>query len=84
MIERSIIVASNLEARPAALFVQLAGKFKSSIKININNKHSNAKSIMGIISLGIMQGDVAVLSAEGEDANEALDELEKFLTSEKH
>lgn len=84
MVEKTIVVASNLEPRPAALFVQLAGRYKSSIKINVNNKFSNAKSIMGIISLGIMEKDVVTLNVEGEDENEAIAELERFLTSEKH
>lgn len=79
MVEKSVVVASNMEARPAALFVQLAGKFESSIKISIDNKFSNAKSIMGIISLGVMKDDLAILSAEGSDAEEAIDALEKFL-----
>ncbi len=79
MTEQIISVASSLEARPAALFVQTANKFTSSIKIKIDNKVVNAKSIMGIISLGILDGHVVTITADGADEEQAVSELEKFL-----
>lgn len=79
MTERTVAVAASLEARPAALFVQAASRFACSIKLGINNKVINAKSIMGIISLGILDGNVVTIMAEGEDEAEAVGELERFL-----
>lgn len=79
MIEQSVLVATSLEARIAALFVQTASKFNSSIKVNIESKTVNAKSIMGIISLGIIEGKPVKIIADGEDEKQAVDELCKFL-----
>ena len=79
--EETITVIASLESRPAALFVQAASKFSSHIQVNIDNKTVNAKSIMGIISLGILDGQEVVIKAEGEDAKQAISELKKFLTT---
>ena len=81
MIERTITVNACMEARPSALFVQAASKFKSTIYVTIDNKTVNGKSIMGIISIGIREGQQVVLTADGEDAQVAIDELDKFLSS---
>ena len=80
MIEQSISVISSLEARHAALFVQTASKFSSNIKIKIEDKIVNAKSIMGIISLGILDGNIVTIIADGEDESQAIMELERFLS----
>ncbi len=79
MIERTLSVKSSLEARPAALFVQTASKFASHISVKMGNKTANAKSIMGIISLGVLDGQELCLLAEGTDAEEAVAELASFL-----
>jgi len=84
MVEKKVLVKTNLEARSAALFVQLAGKFQSGTKIAMGNKYSNCKSIMGMISLGILEGSEVVISADGNDEDQALKELCGFLESEKH
>ena len=81
MVEYTMTVASSLEARPAALFVQTASKFKSHIDVCIDNKTVNAKSIMGMISLGILDGHTVKLIANGEDAQQAIDELKRFLSA---
>lgn len=81
MIEQTISVVRSLEARPAALFVQTASKFKSNILVKIDNKVANAKSIMGIISMGILEGQSITIVAEGEDEDSAVAELQKFLGS---
>lgn len=80
MIEQTVPVATSLEARPAALFVQTASKFASSIHVKIDDKVVNAKSIMGIISLGILNGQVLTIIANGEDENQAVAELKNFLS----
>lgn len=79
MKERNVIVKSSLEARPAALFVQTASKFSSAIHVNIGNKTVNAKSIMGVISLGILDGQEVRLVADGVDEEDAIIDLDFFL-----
>ena len=81
MTEQVVSVLTSLESRPAALFVQTASKFSSDIHVRIDSKTVNAKSIMGIISLGIMDGQDVTLAAEGEDEKQAVSELKKLLTS---
>lgn len=73
-------LASGLEARPVALFVQAASQFQSNIYVTVQNKKVNAKSIMGMMSLGVIEGEFIVISAEGEDELEAVEALEKYLT----
>ena len=79
MTEKSIIVKKTLDTRNAALFVQTASKFKSNVKIEIDNKKVNAKSLMCIISLGITEGCKVKLTAEGEDAQAAVEEIAEVL-----
>jgi len=81
MLEKEINVLSSLEARPASLFVQTASQFSSDIKVKIDDKIVNAKSIMGIISLGIIEGQVITIIANGEDEEKAVDAIEKFIKS---
>ena len=81
MPERSVVIASShgLHARPAALFTQTAAKAGLPIKVTKGDRTVDASSILGVISLGIDHGDEVVLSADGEGASEALDELEALL-----
>ncbi len=83
MFEKVIKVDSGLEARSVALFVQTASKFISKTQIQVDNKKANAKSIMGIISLSISDGENVIISAEGEDEEQAVCELIKFLKDNK-
>ena len=71
----------GLTARPAALFVQVSSKFNSRIWVEVDSKKVNAKSIMGIISLGIGQDDEITITAEGNDQAEAMDALTKLIDS---
>lgn len=73
---------TGLHARPAALFVQIAGKFISSVWIAKDDKKVNAKSIMGLMSLAISQGTEVMIGAEGEDEQLAVKELIDFITSD--
>ena len=79
MSKNEVLVKRVFEARPAALFVQLAGKFQSEIKIGVGNKKTNCKSLMGVIALGVTEGVNVVLTAEGADAEAAIKELSEFL-----
>lgn len=72
---------TGLHARPAALFVQIAGKFTSSVWICKGEKKVNAKSIMGLMSLAISQGSEVIIGAEGEDEVLAVKELMDFIAS---
>jgi phosphotransferase system HPr (HPr) family protein len=67
--------AVGLHARPAALFVQTANKFQSSITVKNGAFCANAKSILHILTLGAEQGSVITVTAEGEDAEQALEAL---------
>ena len=82
--EKNVVITNEtgLHARPASQFVQKAGKFKSVIKIVFEDKEVNAKSIMGVMSLGISQGKEITLKADGEDEIEAVNQLEKFIKTE--
>lgn len=74
---------NGLEARPAALFVQIASKYESHIAVIVNEKQVNAKSIMGMMSLGTIKGQEIEIKAEGEDEKEAVEALVKFLSEQE-
>jgi phosphocarrier protein len=78
---RKIVLRNEvgLHARPAALFVQAANKFLSDIYIELNGKKVNGKSIMGVMSLGVFQGEEITIIARGEDEKEAVEELAELL-----
>ena len=79
MFEKEVVVEKMLDTRLAAMFVQTASKFKRNVKIEIDNKKVNAKSLMCIISLGITEGCKVKLTAEGEDAQAAVEEIAEVL-----
>lgn len=81
MVERCVFVKSFLEPSTVALLVQAASKFKSRLSLVIGEKTANAKSIMGIISLNMQEGQSLTIISEGEDADEAVLVLERFFTS---
>ena len=75
MAEKKVIINSSLDARQAAFFVQTASKYDCRIQVMIDDKKINAKSIMGTIALGMIEGILAVITAEGSDAEQAVNEL---------
>ena len=83
MIKKPITVqlASGLEARPVALLVQVASQYQSKIYVETENKKVNAKSIMGMMTLGLNAGESVVVSAEGTDEQAAIENIEKYLSS---
>ena len=85
LIKKELIVKNKqgLHARPAAIFVQVANKFDSRITVRRDAEEVNGKSIMGILMLGAEQGSLIVLEADGADAEQALEELEKIITNEE-
>lgn len=82
MTKRSVQIQlkNGLEARPVALLVQEASKYDSTIYIQSGEKKVNAKSIMGMMSLGLDNGEVLDVSAEGTDEEDAVVGIEDFLS----
>lgn len=74
-----IKLQNGLEARPVAMLVQVASKFESRIYLEFTGKKVNAKSIMGMMSLGLDNGDQVMVTAEGTDEEAAVDAIEKYL-----
>jgi phosphocarrier protein HPr len=74
----TILNRAGIHARPASLIVQTAQQFTSSIWLEKDNVKINAKSIMNILTLGATYQTVMILSAEGPDEVEAVDELGKI------
>ncbi len=81
--EMTIALKGGLEARPIAELVQVASKYDSRIYIELGTKRVNAKSIMGMMSLELDNGDEMTVSADGADETDALREIEGFVTNVK-
>lgn len=81
MIEKSIKIQLNggLEARPVAILVQVASQHESSVYIKSEGKKVNAKSIMGMMTLGLHEGKEVMIWAEGEDEEEAAQKVAIYL-----
>jgi phosphocarrier protein len=69
----------GLHARPAAKFVQVANKFRSKVSVKKEEQLVNGKSIMGLMMLAAAKGSKLVIEAQGEDAEEAVDNLEQLI-----
>ena len=78
----TIQIASGLEARPVALLVQVASQYESKIYVEDGSRKVNAKSIMGMMSLGLSTGESIVVSAEGSDEQAAIENIERYLRSD--
>lgn len=81
MIEKSVQIKleGGLEARPVAVLVQVASQYDSSVYIQSANKKVNAKSIMGMMGLGLAMGETVTVIAEGNDEEAAVEGIEGFL-----
>jgi phosphocarrier protein HPr len=77
-----IINREGLRAKSAAAFVQVASRFSSQIIVEKNNKKINAKSIMGVLSLGVAPGEPIHLVANGADEKEAVAALSALIKNE--
>lgn len=76
----TINIPNGLEARPVALLVQVASQYDSNIYIETDSKKINAKSIMGMMSLGLTVGEQVTVVAKGEDEDAAIENIEKYLS----
>lgn len=77
MLSKEVVVNNQvgLHARPATFFIQKSNEFKSSIWVEKNNRRVNAKSLLGVLSLGITKGTQITIIADGTDEQEAVDAL---------
>lgn len=80
MIEKALTITPKLglHARPAAMFVQAAGRFKSTIMVSKDGVEINGKSVMGLLLLAAEHGSKIILKAEGPDEKLAIETLEKL------
>jgi len=81
MISREVTVRSSvgLHARPATFFIQKANTYKSSIWVEKDERRVNAKSLLGILSLGVTEGTAITLLADGDDEEAALNGLTEMI-----
>ncbi len=71
----------GLHARPATFFIQKANEYKSSIWIEKDERRVNAKSLLGVLSLGIVKGSSINIIADGTDEKEAVGTLVELISS---
>ena len=74
----------GLHARPATFFIQKANSYRSSIWVEKDDRRVNAKSLLGVLSLGVVGGMTVTLMADGEDEKEAIKALASFIETELH
>lgn len=81
--EKQVVIQNEtgLHARPASIFVAEAGKFQSEILIEYNGKRVNAKSILGLLTLGVTKGQTITIVTQGPDEESALTTLTKLVES---
>ena len=77
MVSKYVTIVNNvgLHARPATFFIQKANSYRSSLWVEKGDRRVNAKSLLGVLSLGISKGTEITIFADGEDENEAIDGL---------
>lgn len=74
MIKKQVVVSNSvgLHARPATYFIQKANDYQCSIWVEMDDCRVNAKSLLGVLSMGIIQGNTITIIADGEDEDEAV------------
>ena len=77
--EVSVNISAGSDVGPVAELIQIASQYKSVIHVVSDNKHVNAKSLMGMMTLGIKSGDVVEIECDGEDEEEAVSALYEYL-----
>ena len=82
-IERDIVITNRLgmHARPAAMFVRIASRYRSEVWVSKEGEEVNGKSIMGLMMLAAGKGSTLHLRCEGPDADRAAEELEELIKS---
>ena len=84
MVIKEVVINNQvgLHARPATFFIQKANEFRSSIWIEKDERRVNAKSLLGVLSLGIVKGTSIRIIADGEDESAAISTLEALINSD--
>ena len=84
MVSKEVVINNQvgLHARPATFFIQKANEFKSSIWVETEERRVNAKSLLGVLSLGIVKGTEVRIIADGADENEAIETLSALIDSD--
>ena len=84
MISKKIVIKipTGLEARPVALLVQVASQYESNVYVECEEKKVNAKSIMGMMSLGLPAGEEITVTIDGKDEDAAMQNIEQYLCGE--
>jgi phosphocarrier protein HPr len=84
MLEKTFTITSEtgLHARPATTLVNKAGQYQSEVTLDYKGKSVNLKSIMGVMSLGIQKDAQVTIKADGNDAEEAMTDIEEILKKE--
>ena len=80
--EMEIKIPSGLDPSTIALFIQIASQYDSSVYVEVKNKKVNAKSIMGMMTLGLDAGEEITLSANGDDEEAAMTSIEQYLSNQ--
>lgn len=78
----TIRISNGLEARPVAMLVQVASQYESEIYVESGKRKVNAKSIMGMMTLGLAAGEEITVSAAGDDEQQAIEHIERYLNNE--
>jgi phosphocarrier protein HPr len=83
MIEKQLLIRNKvgLHARPASLFVQKAKKFKCSLRLSYDGREADAKSILSVLVMGINEGALVTLRADGVDETLAMQEMSELVES---
>ena len=83
MLRKEVVISNSigLHARPATFFIQKANAYKSSVWVEKDDRRVNAKSLLGVLSLGIAQGMTILLIADGQDEEDALNGLSDLINT---
>ena len=79
----TVNIPKGLDARPVALLVQVASQYESSIHVEVQEKKVNAKSIMGMMSLGLAEGEMITIIANGPDEDAAVSAIDKYISKQQ-
>ncbi len=84
MITKEVVISNQvgLHARPATFFIQKANEYKASIWVEKDDRRVNAKSLLGVLSLGIVKGTAITIIADGSDEEEAVAALSALIASD--
>jgi len=80
--EFTVVTGTGIHARPATLLVQEASKYSAEVQLEFDGKQVNAKSIMGVMSLGIAQNATFTIVTDGNDEEDAMKGMEDLFTRE--